>query len=1290
MKNFKRLIKEALKPSYLKENRERGYSIDDLRALDSHPDIELLINTIEDKVGIDIEKHIRGYRGPEGEGVYLRTPSLQVWNDEVENTLKRAFDAANERTEEYNFEFGSTDDWEEEPGERTWDASFAFFIDEKTVEEGFRDPEDNYGFGDVKYEITDYRVGDKVVVSNSLTTDPLNKQGETGVVKEIDIEEGIVFVMFDDGLVGGYTSGAVVFPGDEGKVEYDDDFTDEDYDKWDVENLNEGSDYDAYALKMYGKKWDDLGKFEQTEVVDAVEGNFTLDQIKPVNEGFVEGELEKRNEALYDILVPGSGKTGTVEGEMLRAINKIVYRWWNDGDKFYEGYGAETAGPSHSYLINSNNPLRDTLASILDKAIGSSGDAAYERILELALTKVLDYIESKEGNYTESEVDMYDYDSEFEDETQDDSWDEEDDYYSVDDYDDEDEEDQYDHMEESINESTDDQTFRSAVRWAKGDIIENDAYSIADLNIAGRLEDHLSELFKVSNKLGIYDDDEWHEIYDEAFDDLDNSYGIPQEYIEYVEDSYFAGSPIDEGTCGYGKNGKIGKKPAGPDLIDEGDIVDDKAKIYWLQKLKSGEIDTLPDNPRMEYLRHAMRDQLAQDKEQLRRERGLEEYLDHNDPVLMKQRASQMDLEDEKSKQAALDKKYGSSWMDKFHADTNLQDELADLNDRRDQLMIDMEQEAEPEGGEIADRYGSELEDLENRIIDIKTELGHLSMYESKYKKGDKVIISRTYKGGVGKDPDVKKGKEKTGTISKRIKKGNRYEYVIAGTTYDDDEIKGLVNENVNDDTVEEFIDSYLGPMHFDMEEKDKLAAAKEMVSNQNLQISPEELLNAAEMYAFMGDENIMEDFETPNEEAGELEAHSMEESINEGFEWWQPLLAMGGGIGLVLGGLLVQLGPSAIVGGSFMGGDSWGDVIRHFKKKFKDKRAAKNLKKEDVLELIGLIQTNIDALPKGKRNYMKSLINRLEGEMSKEEEELDKNKLLKLLRDVQNYAKRTGVEPATVNDESVNEDIQPLAVEELTDEALTRLRDQFLTTGTRPNEAEMALLKSVLDEMNKRGLEESVNEVENKIGSKIKVYRDVDDRKPLTMTLGRKIPNNDDDAYEATYTISDSVGFQKRSKEVKLDVAYGWLPRAKKPMWFLMDPWKLDKISKKTPYKESVNEAELEGEVLTSSDVEPAVVVSNKTNSYHIVAVDKKDDSIEAIDRRELSKDEVCGMDNNEINKRFNKIATDLFENKLNEDFGYEYEIVGRGSDLLGFCPIKEFNFKKMVKESLTPNYLK
>ena len=140
--------------------------------------------------------------------------------------------------------------------------------------------------------------------------------------------------------------------------------------------------------------------------------------VESINEGFVEGELEKRNDVLYSVLVPGSGKTGTVEGEMLRAINRIVYRWWNDGDKFYEGYGAETAGPAHSFLVNSSNPLNNTLASIFDKAVTSSnqGDEVYERIVELALTKVLDYIESKDGNYSKSGEDMFDYESEYESE----------------------------------------------------------------------------------------------------------------------------------------------------------------------------------------------------------------------------------------------------------------------------------------------------------------------------------------------------------------------------------------------------------------------------------------------------------------------------------------------------------------------------------------------------------------------------------------------------------------------------------------------------------------------------------------------------------------------------------------------------------------------------------------------------------------------------------------------------------------------------------------------------------
>ena len=62
------------------------------------------------------------------------------------------------------------------------------------------------------------------------------------------------------------------------------------------------------------------------------------------------------------------------------------------------------------------------------------------------------------------------------------------------------------------------------------------------------------------------------------------------------------------------------------DQIDEN--VDDMAKIYWMQQLKQGKIDKLPDDPKEAFLQQMMKDQMDHDKETLRRERGLEEDLD--------------------------------------------------------------------------------------------------------------------------------------------------------------------------------------------------------------------------------------------------------------------------------------------------------------------------------------------------------------------------------------------------------------------------------------------------------------------------------------------------------------------------------------------------------------------------------------------------------------------------------------------------------------------------------------
>jgi len=170
---------------------------------------------------------------------------------------------------------------------------------------------------------------------------------------------------------------------------------------------------------------------------------------KLLNE-FIGGELEKRNEVLYDKLVPGSGAAGTIEGEMLRAMNRLIYRYYNDGDKFFEGYGTETAGPAHSYLVNSKSAISADLDRIFSKIVHSN-DHDYKQGIDAALALILDYVEKHEAEgYSEpNKEDMFDYESEFKNEEEDDDWD---DYHGGYGYEDEDEDE--DIYENELNENS--------------------------------------------------------------------------------------------------------------------------------------------------------------------------------------------------------------------------------------------------------------------------------------------------------------------------------------------------------------------------------------------------------------------------------------------------------------------------------------------------------------------------------------------------------------------------------------------------------------------------------------------------------------------------------------------------------------------------------------------------------------------------------------------------------------------------------------------------------------------
>ena len=124
----------------------------------------------------------------------------------------------------------------------------------------------------------------------------------------------------------------------------------------------------------------------------------------------IKKDLENRSEEYWKVLVPGSGNCETMEGEMLRAINRIIYRHWNDGDYFFKGYGCETAGPAHAFLVQ-GCPLGYKLKPLFDTTIGDTSN--YESVIYEALDLILEYIDSKEGKYEKSNVDMFDFESLF-------------------------------------------------------------------------------------------------------------------------------------------------------------------------------------------------------------------------------------------------------------------------------------------------------------------------------------------------------------------------------------------------------------------------------------------------------------------------------------------------------------------------------------------------------------------------------------------------------------------------------------------------------------------------------------------------------------------------------------------------------------------------------------------------------------------------------------------------------------------------------------------------------------
>lgn len=116
---------------------------------------------------------------------------------------------------------------------------------------------------------------------------------------------------------------------------------------------------------------------------------------------------EKKLGELFEELVPASGKAPTVAGEIVRAINRISYRNWNDGDHIGVGYGRETCNPAARYLAAK---CGEEVASLISAIWGIENDKAYDLILGQLEAEVVKYLEQNpELKAAENREDMFDY-----------------------------------------------------------------------------------------------------------------------------------------------------------------------------------------------------------------------------------------------------------------------------------------------------------------------------------------------------------------------------------------------------------------------------------------------------------------------------------------------------------------------------------------------------------------------------------------------------------------------------------------------------------------------------------------------------------------------------------------------------------------------------------------------------------------------------------------------------------------------------------------------------------------
>ena len=132
---------------------------------------------------------------------------------------------------------------------------------------------------------------------------------------------------------------------------------------------------------------------------------------------------EARMNALFEELVPMSGKADSLAGELVRATCRIGYRFFNDGDQLGIGYGKETCNAAGRFILKKTpREIGDLVAALW----GMASEGGYEAVLDVLVGRMADYIDENPDLRNQPTENMYDYYDEYEDRDDEEEEDEED------------------------------------------------------------------------------------------------------------------------------------------------------------------------------------------------------------------------------------------------------------------------------------------------------------------------------------------------------------------------------------------------------------------------------------------------------------------------------------------------------------------------------------------------------------------------------------------------------------------------------------------------------------------------------------------------------------------------------------------------------------------------------------------------------------------------------------------------------------------------------------------------